>query len=152
MKRGERGYCGVGLFAPKNEVNVGGALRACGVYDAAFMLVQGQRFKRMSTDTMKAYRHIPVTSVVDLHAALPFDCVPVAVELIEGARSLFSYVHPERALYIFGPEDSSLGERTLSWCRDIVYIPTSGCMNLAACVNVVLYDRLAKRARKESQA
>ncbi|MBU0538004.1 MAG: 23S rRNA methyltransferase, partial [Gammaproteobacteria bacterium] len=26
----------------------------------------------------------------------------------------------------------------------IVYIPTKGCMNLAATVNVVLYDRLAK--------
>ena len=32
----------------------------------------------------------------------------------------------------------------LSWCRDVVYIPTNGCMNLAACVNVVLYDRLSK--------
>ncbi len=26
----------------------------------------------------------------------------------------------------------------------MVYIPTIGCMNLAATVNVVLYDRLAK--------
>ncbi|HEJ2451415.1 TPA: TrmH family RNA methyltransferase, partial [Vibrio cholerae] len=25
-----------------------------------------------------------------------------------------------------------------------VYVPTHGCMNLAATVNVVLYDRLAK--------
>ena len=30
------------------------------------------------------------------------------------------------------------------WCRDVVYIPTDKCMNLAATVNVVLYDRLAK--------
>ncbi|CSB46617.1 RRNA methylase%2C putative [Vibrio cholerae] len=26
----------------------------------------------------------------------------------------------------------------------VVYVPTHGCMNLAATVNVVLYDRLAK--------
>jgi tRNA(Leu) C34 or U34 (ribose-2'-O)-methylase TrmL len=26
----------------------------------------------------------------------------------------------------------------------VVYIPTTGCMNLAATVNVVLYDRLSK--------
>jgi tRNA(Leu) C34 or U34 (ribose-2'-O)-methylase TrmL len=26
----------------------------------------------------------------------------------------------------------------------VVYVPTIGCMNLAATVNVVLYDRLAK--------
>jgi tRNA(Leu) C34 or U34 (ribose-2'-O)-methylase TrmL len=29
-----------------------------------------------------------------------------------------------------------------------VYIPTVGCMNLAATVNVVLYDRLAKSLRQ----
>jgi len=29
----------------------------------------------------------------------------------------------------------------------VVYIPTVGCMNLAATVNVVLYDRLAKALR-----
>ncbi len=27
----------------------------------------------------------------------------------------------------------------------VVYVPTVGCMNLAASVNVVLYDRLAKQ-------
>ena len=26
----------------------------------------------------------------------------------------------------------------------VVYVPTHGCMNLAATVNVVLYDRMAK--------
>ena len=29
----------------------------------------------------------------------------------------------------------------------VVYVPTQGCMNLAASVNVILYDRLAKRMR-----
>lgn len=45
---------------------------------------------------------------------------------------------------IFGPEDGTLGERVLSWCRDVVYVPTDRCMNLAATVNVILYDRAAK--------
>jgi tRNA C32,U32 (ribose-2'-O)-methylase TrmJ len=30
----------------------------------------------------------------------------------------------------------------------VVYIPTVGCMNLAATVNVLLYDRLAKSYEK----
>jgi tRNA(Leu) C34 or U34 (ribose-2'-O)-methylase TrmL len=33
-----------------------------------------------------------------------------------------------------------------------VYIPTVGCMNLAATVNVVLYDRLAKASKKTKPA
>lgn len=32
---------------------------------------------------------------------------PVAVELIEGARLLPEYTYPDRAIYIFGPEDGS---------------------------------------------
>ena len=72
-------------------------------------------------------------------------CIPVAVELVEGARPLPEYTHPDRALYIFGPEDGSLQQEILDWCgAEVVYIPTQGCMNLAATVNVVLYDRLAK--------
>jgi len=74
----------------------------------------------------------------------------VAVDLIEGAIPLHEYKHPERAFYIFGQEDGTLGERVLSYCRDVVYIPTSYCMNLAATVNVVLYDRMSK-ILKENQ-
>jgi tRNA(Leu) C34 or U34 (ribose-2'-O)-methylase TrmL len=34
----------------------------------------------------------------------------------------------------------------------VVYIPTVGCMNLAATVNVVLYDRMAKAHTKTKPA
>jgi hypothetical protein len=33
---------------------------------------------------------------------------PVAVEVRRNAEKLFDFVHPERALYIFGPEDRVL--------------------------------------------
>ena len=44
-----------------------------------------------------------------------------------------------------GAEDATLGDRILSRCASVVYVPTRFCMNLAAAVNVVLYDRCAKR-------
>lgn len=69
------------------------------------------------------------------------------IDLLPGAISLVDYVHPERAFYIFGQEDGTLGERIVKRCRDVVYVPTNRCMNLAACVNVVLYDRMAKEAK-----
>lgn len=145
MLRDSRGFCGVGLMRPKTDANVGSALRACGAYGAALMAIQGKRFQKASTDTMKAWRHMPVMETDSMRGALPYGCVPVAIELVPGARSLVGYTHPERAFYIFGPEDGSLGNDVLSWCRDVIYIPTTGCMNLAACVNVVLYDRMAKQ-------
>lgn len=140
-----RGFAAIGLDNPKSACNIGSALRACGVYGAAMLATTGARFGRAATDTMNAYRHMPWLRVDDLHDILPYDCVPVAVDLIEGATPLPEYKHPERAFYVFGAEDATLGQRTLSWCRDVVYVPTNGCMNLAATVNVILYDRAAKR-------
>lgn len=140
-----RGFAAIGLDHPKTPENVGSALRACQCYDAALLAVAGRRFKQASTDTFKTWRHMPVLDVDDLRLVIPHGCVPVAVDLIEGAQSLVDYKHPERAFYIFGGEDATLGERVLSWCRDVVYVPTNNCMNLAATVNVVLYDRMSKQ-------
>jgi len=140
-----RGYACIGLDNPKTPANVGSAMRAVGVYGADFLAIRGNRFDTGPTDTMKHYRHVPFFRVDDLHVMIPFDCVPVAIDLVEGATPLPEYEHPERAFYIFGAEDATLGRRVLEWCRDRVMIPTSGCMNLAATVNVVLYDRMVKR-------
>ena len=112
------------------------------------LAVTGKRYTKHSADTIKAYRHFPLVQVSDIHDIVPFDCVPVAVDLLDGATPLHEYSHPERAFYIFGPEDGTLGKSVLGWCRDRVYIPTKCCMNLAACVSVVLYDRMAKELRK----
>ena len=76
---------------------------------------------------------------------------PVAVDILTNAIPLPGYTHPERAFYIFGAEDSTLGYSITSWCRDIIYIPTNRCMNLAATVNVVLYDRMAKLSNSDKK-
>ena len=145
-----RGYSAVALHQPKTSGNIGSALRAVGVYDAAMLVVAGRRYKKSPADVSKQWRHTPMIQTEDVFKALPYDCVPVAVDLIEGARPLHTYTHPERAFYIFGPEDGTLGKSILSRCRDVVFVKTPGpCMNLAAAVNVVLYDRCAKQERKK---
>jgi tRNA(Leu) C34 or U34 (ribose-2'-O)-methylase TrmL len=147
----DRGYSGVGLFNPKFDVNVGSALRAVQAYKADFIAYTGKRFRasKALTNTGKAHRHIPLFHTTDLRGIIPFGCVPVAVELVTNAHTICNYIHPERAIYIFGPEDGTLGQKVLSWCRDIIYVPTAICMNLAATVNVVLYDRMSKIHREQ---
>ena len=142
----KRGYSCVALHQPKNPLNVGSVLRAAHCYEASAVFISGRRYmqKNIPTDTPKTWKHTPVICGSDLRGLVPFDCVPVAVDLLDGARDLREYVHPERATYIFGPEDGTLGISVLEWCRDVVYVPTRDCMNLAATVNVVLYDRLSK--------
>lgn len=140
-----RGYCGIGLHNPKNNKNIGSVLRAAFVYEAAFVATTGRRYSKVPTDTFRSFRHLPLFQVDDLRTIIPYDAVPVAVELFRDAIPLPEYNHPQRAFYIFGAEDATLGKSVLSWCRDVVYVPTTRCMNLAATVNVVLYDRLAKQ-------
>lgn len=145
-----RGYAAIGLDNPKTPVNVGHVLRAAGCYDASLVVLGNPRAQkqmvRACTDTQNTYKHVPVLTVDDVLDAIPFDCVPVAVDLVEGAQNLVEYKHPERAFYIFGAEDNTLGKRILDRCRDKIYVPTNRCMNLSACVNVVLYDRIAKQS------
>jgi tRNA(Leu) C34 or U34 (ribose-2'-O)-methylase TrmL len=71
---------------------------------------------------------------------------PVAVEVRDGAERLDTFVHPEHAVYVFGPEDGTLGRGTLSACHRFLRIPTAvrTPLNLAAAVNIVLYDRHVK--------
>ncbi len=141
-----RGYFAIGLDNPKTPHNIGSAIRAAGCYGAAFLATTGTRYRKASTDVLHGYRTMPLFhNTASLRDLIPYDCVPVAVELCEGAVSLVDFVHPERAFYIFGAEDNTLGARVLDWCPRKIMVPTRACMNLAACVNVVLYDRMAKR-------
>ncbi len=129
-----RGYSAVGCVNPKSPANMGGVLRAAGCYGSSLVVFSGPRPSRLRigrcmTDTQKAYRHIPTLWPDDIRQVIPHDCVSVAVDLIDGAKPLQEYKHPERAFYIFGAEDATLGKNITDWCRDIIYVPTNYCMN-----------------------
>ena len=140
-------FINLGILNPKNAQNMGSILRAAGCYGADAIFYTGQRFgyaKKYATDTKNRGASIPLIGCHDLKELRPKGARVVAVELIEGAIPLPQFEHPDNAFYIFGPEDGSIKQDTLQWCDDVVYVPTKGCMNLAATVNVLLYDRLAK--------
>ncbi len=140
-----RGFASTGLVRPKVSANVGGVMRAAHVFGASLVAIQGDRTPVTSCqDVTKAYRHIPVLRGDDLWSLIPFDTVPVAVDLAPGAQELPGFTHPQRAFYIFGPEDGTLGGDLLARCPRRVMIPGAYCLNLAATVNVILYDRMAK--------
>lgn len=145
----------IGLVNPKSPANMGMIMRAAGCYEANGVFYTGERFERarkFSSDTKNAASKIPLQHVEELQdvlapGAVAEGAVLVAIELIEGATPLMDFVHPENAYYIFGPEDGSLKKDIVEQCQHVVYIPTIGCMNLAATVNVLLYDRMAKSDR-----
>jgi len=137
----------IALTNPKSSSNVGGAMRAAGCYDAQKVVYSGDRFNRavrLAADTQKVHEIVPLVHYEELLDALEPGMKLVCVDLIEGATPLPNFQHPDNAMYLFGPEDGTIKQKVINQADAVVYVPTIGCMNLAASVNVVMYDKLAK--------
>jgi len=137
----------IGLSNPKNPLNVGLVMRAAGCFQANSVFYTGERYDRaasFNTDTQNVSLSIPLTWVQSLPGDVAANTHVVCVELVEGAIPLPAFQHPEKALYIFGPEDGTIQQEVVDRADSVVFIPTIGSLNLAAAVNVLLYDRLAK--------
>jgi tRNA(Leu) C34 or U34 (ribose-2'-O)-methylase TrmL len=144
---------GVILINPKFGHNVGAALRACSCFGIPQLIYTGDRIegdlamrKRLPREErMKGYKDVEFAACDYPFERLPDNAVTVAVELRENSESLTYFEHPPDAVYVFGPEDGSLRGVTLRQCHRFIVIPSHHCLNLAAAVNVVLYDRRMKR-------
>lgn len=148
-----RGYACIALDNPKAPQNVGQVLRAAFCMGAAQITISGDRgagtfnkWVRSAPNTTKTERHCPVFITDDPLAYRPIGAEVVAVDIVEGATDLRAFRHPQRAIYVFGAEDATLEKRILDRAQHKLVIPTAHCLNLAAAVSVVLYDRIAKGA------
>lgn len=141
-----RGFSIIGLYRPKFAENVGAVLRAAHCYGVTQVNVAGGRpvWRKSGLNTPKYERHAPLFFVSDLLSYVPEDTKIVCVDLVPGAQPLPAFQHPKRAIYLFGPENGTLSGAQTDRADAVVYVPTRQCMNLAACVNVVLYDRMTK--------
>lgn len=144
----KRGYYGVGIYHPKKSVNIGTLWRSAFLYDADFIFTIGQRYPKQASDTVKAYNHVPLwefESYNDFLKAMPKDSRLVCIELSDRARELQNFIHPERACYLLGAEDTGIPEQIL-FGHTTLQIPTAKpmSMNVSTAGTIVLYDRFIK--------
>ena len=140
----------IGLINPKSPDNVHSVMRASGNYGVDAVFYTGGRYQlalernpNAPNISRKVSKNIPLTEVDSL-SDVAGELKIVCVELAENAIALPEYEHPENVFYIFGPEDGTIDQAMIDRADAVVYVPTTGCMNLAATVNVLLYDRLIK--------
>jgi len=126
-------------------------MRAAGNFQVDSVFYTGKRYPRalMRNQDIPDMRRkigesIPLCEVGNLFDVALVGMKLVCVEFAENAIALPDYQHPENAFYLFGPEDGTLSQAVIDRADAVVYVPTVGCMNLSATVNVLLYDRLIK--------
>lgn len=140
-------FFGIGIYHPKREVNVGSLYRTAASLGATFTFQIGSRFTLQSSNTCQSWKFIPhfvYDSIESWHKAIPYDTVPIAVELTDSAIPLTNYQHPHRAIYVLGAEDHGLNDQILDICRDTIIIPGEFCLNVAIAGSIVIYDRISK--------
>lgn len=138
----------IGIVNPKREVNLGTLMRSAAILGASSVFTIGARYRHQCSDTLKAYRWIPVMgfdSVEDYKKSAPYDWVPVGIEISESASKLEAFCHPKRCVYFLGAEDSGLPKEVMSFCKYIVRLPGEFCLNVSVAGSIVMYDRLAKQ-------
>jgi tRNA G18 (ribose-2'-O)-methylase SpoU len=143
-----RGYFGIGIYRSKTPVNVGTLWRSAYQLGAAFIFTVGKRYSQQASDTVKAWRHIPLldfVSIDELVDGLPYSCPLVGVEM--GGKPLSGFTHPERAVYLLGAEDHGLPDAVLNRCQHIVSLEAARTesFNVAVAGSLVMYDRMQRR-------
>lgn len=142
------GWFAIGIENVKNDVNIGTLWRSAYLMGASYIFTIGTRYKLQSSDTHKAFKSIPLHQYDcfdTFKETAPKDAKLVGIEIDDKAQSLVTYEHFQRTIYILGAEDHGLTTRAKEICHDIVYIPSVGCLNVAATGSIVLYDRIAKQ-------
>ena len=140
-----RGYFGIGIENSKTKENLGTLWRSAYNLGADFIFVIGKRYKKQCSDTVKAYRHIPLYQFDSMEHFLksrPYDCQLIGIEITEEAKDIRNFSHPERAIYVLGPEDGNLS--CLKECQSVIKIPSYRCLNVAVAGSIIMYDRILK--------
>ena len=139
-----RGYFEIGVYQCKTKANLGTLWRSAYQLGAAGIFVIGNRFERQSSDTIKAFRHVPLRVYQDFEHfqnSRPYSCQLIGVEM--GGRALSGYCHPQQATYLLGAEDSGLPKKILEHCQSVISLEAinTESYNVAVAGSLIMYHR-----------
>ena len=150
-----RGYYGIGVYHGKTSMNIGTLWRSAYTFGASFIFTIGKRYEKQATDTTKTIRHIPLWHFMDwkdFNDHSPYDCRVVCIEITSAAKNLSNFVHPERAIYLLGAEDTGIPEDILfGKTKLVINTQREFCLNVATAGSIIMYDRYIKELLEEKK-
>lgn len=142
------GYFGIGIEHHITQENIGTLWRSAYNMGASFIFTIGKKYKKQTSDTVKAYASIPLFQYDDFESfynSFPKDCRLVGIEITDNAECLSTFKHPDRCVYLLGSETNGLTQTAIEHCHFIVKIPTINCINVSVSGSIVMYDRMIKQ-------
>lgn len=145
-----QGHFGIGIENLLSHENLGTLWRSAQLMGASYIFTIGKKYKFQKTDTTKAHKAIPLFQFLDFDeffATMPKESKLVGIEIDDKAESLSTYEHFRTCIYLLGSESNGLSDYAKNMCHDLIYIPSTGCLNVSVTGSIVLYDRVSKIER-----
>ena len=139
-----RGFFEIGIEHLRYPQNIGTLWRSAYQLGASGIFTVGQRASLQTSDTCKAWRHIPLRCFETLAAlkdALPCSTPLIGIEM--HGEPLETFNHPERACYLLGAEDHGLTREAQRLCHYIVSLSAirNDSYNVSVAGSIVMYHR-----------
>lgn len=147
QRRKPTGYFGIGIENVLSDQNLGSLWRSAVLFGASYIFTIGKKYKLQNTDTVKSHQNIPLfqyNDFDDFYNTMPKDCKLIGIEIDDKSINLVNYDHFDRCIYLLGSESNGLSKTAIDHCHDMIYIPSSGCLNVSVTGSIVMYDRIAK--------
>lgn len=130
------------------DFNIATVVRNCNAFlPKLIWLVGRKKFDRRGTCGTHKYEHIhhaeSIDEVLDTHP----DHWVVAIDNVDGARSINDYKWPKKTIMIFGQESIGVSNYALARAGDVVFIPQIGStrsINVGTASGIALYDYMVK--------
>ena len=150
-----RGYFEIGIYHTKTVANVGTLWRSAYQLGAAGIFTIGKRYPYQTSDTARAYRHVPMREFLtfeDFLSARPKAARLVGIEM--GGKPLAEAFHPAQAIYILGAEDRGLPDNIIKQCDMLISIESlrTESYNVSVAGSLVMYSRYLSRNAPHNQS
>ena len=139
------GYFEIGIYLPRNGLNVGTLWRSAQQLGAAGIFTIGRPYRRQTSDPFNGPGNIPLRWYEDFDEFLssrPSGAQLVGIEM--GGLPLAQFAHPDQAIYLLGSEDNGLPARVLEKCNAVIALEAvrQASYNVAVTGSIVMYHRV----------